>query len=281
MLSIILHALATAFRSHHALALENLALRQQLAVLQRNVWKVRLRRWDRAFWVFIARIWTEWQKPLSIVQPETVIRWHRQGIRLYWKRMSKPGRPGRPKVASEVRALIRKMLRANPLCGAPRIHGELLKLGIDIGQASVSKYMGCRLKPPSQTWRTFLRNHAADIVSIDFFTVPTATFRVLFVFLVLSNERRHVIHFNVTDSPTTFWTGQQIVEAFPWDTASKYLLRDRDRIYGNDFVRRGSSMGIEEILISARSPCSRWSVVCTIGTSVGPPEKKLRHIHMQ
>ena len=150
--------------------------------------------------------------------------------------------------------------------GAPRIHGELLKLGIDIGEASVSKYMGFRRKPPSQTWRTFLSNHSKDIVSIDFFTVPTATFRALFVFLVLSNERRKVIHFNVADSPSARWTGQQIVEAFPWDTAPRFMLRDRDGIYGNDFVRRVSAMGIEEVLISPHSPWQNPYVERVIGS---------------
>ena len=212
------------------------------------------------------RLWSDWQKALMIVEPQTVIRWHRQGFRLYWKRKSRPCRPGRPKLASEIRALIRRMLMANPLWGAPRIHGELQKLGIDIGQTSVSKYMGFRRKPPSQTWRTFLANHAKDIVSIDFFTVPTATFRVLFVFLVLSNERRRVLHFNVTYSPTAFWTGQQVIEAFPWDTAPRFMLRDRDGIYGQPFVRRVGSMGIEEIVISAHSPWQNPYVERVIGT---------------
>jgi hypothetical protein len=137
---------------------------------------------------------------------------------------------------------------------APRIHGELLKLGIDIGEASVSKYMGSPRKPSSQTWRAFLRIHAKDIVSIDFFTVPTATSGVLFVFLVLSNGRRRILYFNVTDSRTAFWKGQQIIEAFPWDTAPRFFIRGRDGIYGNDFIRRVSSMGIEEVVIAARSP---------------------------
>ena len=164
-----------------------------------------------------------------------------------------------------MRDLIRQMSWANHLWGAPKIHGELLKLGIEISQAAVSKYIGCRRKPPSQTWRTFLRNHAADIVSIDFFTVPTATFRVLFVFVVLSNERRQVIHFNVTDSPTVFWTGQQIVETFPWETALRYLLCDRDGIYGSDFVRRIDALGIEQVLISARCPWQSPYVERVIG----------------
>jgi putative transposase len=149
------------------------------------------------------------------------------------------------------------MSRSNPLWGAPRIHGELLKLGIDFSQATVSKYMARHLKPPSQSWRAFLKNHAKDIVSVDFFTVPTATFRVLFVFLVLSSERRKVVHFNVTESPTAAWTGQQIINAFPWDTAPRYLLRDRDGKYGEEFNRRVESMGIEQMLISARSPLAK------------------------
>jgi len=146
------------------------------------------------------------------------------------------------------------MSLANPLWGAPRIHGELLKLGIEISQAAVSKYLVRRRNPPSQSWRTFLENHAKDIVSIDFFTVPTVTFRVLFVFIVLSNERRRVVHFNVTDSPTALWTGQQMIEAYPWDTSPRFLVRDRDKVYGHDFVRRVRSMGIEQIVTSARSP---------------------------
>jgi transposase InsO family protein len=158
------------------------------------------------------------------------------------------------------------MSRANPLWGAPRIHGELLKLGIDIGQASVSNYMPRHRKPPSQTWRTFLKNHATEIASIDFFTVPTATFRVLFVFLVLSNRRREVLHFNITESPSAAWTGQQIVEAFPWETAPRFLVRDRDGIYGGEFVRRVAGMGIEQVPISARSPWQNPYVERVIGS---------------
>jgi transposase InsO family protein len=158
------------------------------------------------------------------------------------------------------------MSRDNPIWGAPRIHGELLKLGIEVSQATVSKYMVRQRKPPSQSWRTFLKNHAVDIVSIDFFTVPTTTFRVLYVFLVLTNERRQIVHFNVTDSPSAAWTGQQIVEAFPWDTAPKYLLRDRDGKYGKDFIRRVESLGIKQVLISARSPWQNPYVERIIGS---------------
>jgi transposase InsO family protein len=166
----------------------------------------------------------------------------------------------------DVRNLIRQMSQTNPLWGAPRIRGELLKLGITVSQATVSKYMVHHTKPPSQGWRTFLTNHVRDIVSVDFFTVPTATFRVLYVFLVLSNERRRIVHFNVTDSPTSCWIAQQIVEAFPWDTAPKYLLRDRDGTYGKHFVHRIESMGIRQVLISARSPWQNPYVERVIGS---------------
>ena len=221
---------------------------------------------DRTLWVILSRVWADWRTSLTLVQPDTVVRWHRQGFRLYWRWKSRPRWPGRRRVPKEVRDLIRRMSRDNPLWGAPRIHGELLKLGIEVSQATVSKYMFRHRKPPSQSWRTFLKNHAMDIVSVDFFTVPTATFRVLFVFLVLSNERRRVIHFNVTESPTAVWTGQQIVEAFPWDTAPKYLLRDRDDKYGEGFVCRIESMGIRQVLTSARSPWQNPYVERVIGS---------------
>jgi transposase InsO family protein len=158
------------------------------------------------------------------------------------------------------------MSRKNPLWGAPRIHGELLKLGIKVSQATVSKYMVRHRKPPSQSWRTFLKNHAQDIISVDFFTVPTATFRVIYVFLILLNDRREIAHFNVTDSPSAFWTGQQIIQAFPWDTAPRYLLRDRDKKYGEEFVSRVESIGIKEVLISAQSPWQNPYVERIIGS---------------
>ena len=266
MIFILLRTLFSALRSHRALALENLALRHQLDVLKRNSKRSHLTNRDRTLWVILSRIWSDWRKPLTLVQPDTVIRWHRRGFRLYWRWKSRPKWPGRHKVPKEVRDLIRQMSRANALWGAPRIHGELLKLGIEVSQATVSKYMVRHRKPPSQSWRTFLTNHAKDIVSVDFFTVPTGTFRVLYVFLVLYNERRRIVHFNVTDSPTAFWIGQQIVEAFPWDTATRYLLRDRDGKYGEDFIRRVESMGIKEVLIAVRSPWQNPYVERIIGS---------------
>ena len=158
------------------------------------------------------------------------------------------------------------MRRANPLWGAPRIHGELQKLGIDVSQTTVSKYMPRRRKPPSQTWRTFLENHVAQLVSIDFFTVPTATFRVLFCFIVLVHDRRRILHFNVTEHPTAEWTALQVVQAFPWDTAPRYLLRDRDGIYGHAFRRRIKGLGAEEVLTAPRSPWQNPYVERVIGT---------------
>jgi putative transposase len=266
MLILLLRTIISALRSHRALALENLALRHQLEILKRNAKRPCLKNRDRTLWIILSHFWSDWRKSLMVVQPETVIRWHKRGFRLYWKWKSRPGWPGRRKVPEEIRDLIRTMSRANCLWGAPRIHGELLKLGIEVSQATVSKYMVRHRKPPSQSWRTFLKNHATDIVSVDFFTVPTATFRVLFVFLILSNERRTVVHFNVTESPTAAWTGQQIVNAFPWDTAPKYLLCDRDGKYGAEFIHRVENLGIEQVFISARSPWQNPYVERLIGS---------------
>ncbi len=266
MLYVILRTLISAFRSQGALAVENLALRHQLNVLQRTAKKPRFRRSDRLLWILLLRFWKGWRESLALVQPATVIRWHRAGFRFYWRWKSRPKRPGRPQVPREIRELIGNMSEANPLWGAPRIHGELLKLGIEISQAAVSKYMSRRRKPPSQTWRTFLENHAKDIVSIDFFTVPTATFRVLFVFVMLSNVRRRVVHFNVTAAPSAFWTGQQMVEAFPWDTMPRFVLRDRDGAYGKEFRQRVCGMGIEEVVIAANSPWQNPYVERMIGS---------------
>jgi putative transposase len=191
-----------AFRTRAALQLEIIALRHQLGVLQRSVDRPRLNRFDRFLWAWFSAVWDEWRSALCIVRPETVIAWHRKGFRLFWTWKVRRGQRGRPSVSKEVRKLIRKMSRENPLWGAPRIHGELLKLGIDIGETSVSKYMIHRVHPPSQTWRTFLENHLKTTVSIDFFTVPTIRFKVLYVFLVLAHDRRRIVHFNVTAHPT-------------------------------------------------------------------------------
>ena len=187
-------------------------------------------------------------------------------LRTFWTWRVRRGRPGRPAVSAEIRALIRRMSRENPGWGAPRIHGELLKLGIDIGETSVSKYLVRSRKPPSQTWRRFLENHLPSLVSIDFFTVPTIHFQVLYVFLVLAHERRRIVHFPVTAHPTAEWTAHQLREAFPWESAPRYLLRDRDRLFGHEFVEQVRVMGIKQVLSAPRSPWQRAYIERLIGS---------------
>ena len=194
---------------------------------------------------------------VDIVTPDTVLRWQRRRFRDYWTKLSGRPTPGRPAVRADIKALITRMATANPLWGAPRIHGELLKLGIDVAERTVSRLMPRRRPQPSQTWRTFLTNHVRDLVSIDFFTVPTARLRVLFVLVVLAHHRRRVIHFNVTEHPTAHWAAQQIVNTFPDDSAPSYLLRGRDQVYGQQFRHRVKRMGIEESLRRRTAPGSR------------------------
>jgi len=266
MIWLLLRSIISAFKTRRALALQNLALRQQLVVVQRSVKRPRLSNLDRGFWVLLHRVWTDWDSVLVIVKPETVVRWHRAGFRRYWTWKSRKRRPGRPRVSREVRELIQDMCRANVTWGAPRVHGELMKLGISISQAAVSKYMVRHRRPPSQTWRSFLNNHVKDLVSVDFFTLPTATFRVLFVFIVLRHDRRQIVHFNVTDHPSAEWTAQQIVNAFPWDTAPRYMLRDRDGVYGPYFSRRVDGFGVDEVRTAPRSPWQNPYVERAIGS---------------
>ena len=214
MLVSLLSTLLVSFRTRLVLQTEILALRHQINLLQRSSKKrISLRASDRILWVWLSQLWSDWRSALIIVKPETVIRWHRQGFRLYWRLKSR--HPGRPDAGREIRDLIRKMCVSNPTWGAPRIHGELLKLGIDVSQTTVSKYMVRRRKPPSQTWRTFLDNHVSQLASMDFFVVPTVRFRLLYVFLVLAHDRRRVLDFNVTAHPTAEWAAGQILQAFP------------------------------------------------------------------
>src|SRR5438132_1522202 len=252
-LAILVRTLRSTIRTQRELALENLALRQQVAV-----WKVRqprpqLTATDRLFWVVLSRLWKNWRSSLQVVRPETVVPCHRQGFRRYWAWKSRHGR-GRPAIGTEVRDLIRRMSRANPLWGAPRIHGELLKLGLTVSQATVSKYMPRQRRPPSQVWRTFLKNHAQDLIALDFFTVPTATFRVLFVLVVLSHGRRRLRHFNITEHPTAEWTARQLIEACGPEDSPRYLIRDRDQVYGERFSRQAKMLDIRETVIAPRSP---------------------------
>lgn len=259
-------SLRSVLRSRADLGLENLALRQQLAVLARRKRKPQLAWSDRLFWIALSRAWPRWRAVLVLVKPATVVRWHRSAFRRFWTcRSRRP--PGRPPIDRGTRQLVRQMAQANPLWGAPRIHGELVKLGITISEREVSRLIPrAPRKPPSQTWRTFLSNHVGTLASADFFTVPTATFRVLYVFVVLAHDRRRVLHFNVAEHPTAAWTAQQIVEAFPEDSAPKYLMRDRDGIYGATFRGRLAGMGIEEVLSAPRSPWQNPFVERLIGS---------------
>jgi len=252
------------FRSRAVLELENLALRHQLHVLRRQ-WPGRpgLFAIDRLLWVWLYRIWPRCLDAMVLVKPATVVQWHRQGFRLFWSWRSKSGRPS---VDREIRALIRQMSSANRLWGAPRIHGELLKLGIEISQATVAKYMVRRRGTPSPTWRSFLRNQAQGIAAIDMFVVASVSFRLLYVMIILGHDRRKIIRAAVTEHPTAAWLSRQVTEAFPWDTAPRYLLRDRDSSYGAEFCNRVKAMSITEVVTAPRSPWQNPCVERVIGS---------------
>jgi putative transposase len=252
--SALIALLGSLLRSRRSLTFQVLALQHQVAVYKQTVHRPRLRPSDRVFWAWLSRLWPGWQEALAFVQPPTVIAWQRKRFREHWRHLSQRGKPGRPVIAKEVRDLIRTMWQANPTWGAPRIVGELGKLGIDVAKSTVEKYRIRPPKPLSPTWKTFLTNHVQDLMSLDFFVVPTVRHKVLFVLVILAHHRRRVVHFNVTEHPTAVWTAQQVVDAFPWGEAPRYLLRDRDRIYGAYFRQRVRHMGIEEILITPRSP---------------------------
>ena len=255
ILSALVSLLSFRVRSRASLELEVVALRHQVAVLRRQrSGRLRLFCTDRLLWVWLYRIWPRALHAMVLVKPATVVQWHRRGFRLYWRWRSRSRQIGRPKTSTEIRQLIRQMSMANPLWGAPRIHGELLKLGIEISQATVGRYMPWRPKMPSPTWRTFLRNHMLDMAAVDMFVVATATFRLLYGLIVLGHDRRRVIHFEVTPNPTQIWLARQMTEAFPWDTAPRYLVRDRDASYGQDLRDRVRAMEIKEVVIAARSP---------------------------
>ncbi|MCK4560909.1 MAG: integrase core domain-containing protein [Calditrichia bacterium] len=241
------------FKNRNNLIFENLALRQQLAVQRRNIKRPCLRNRDRFFWALLSQIWTDWKSTLLIVKPETVVKWHRQGFKLYWRWKSK-SKPGRPRISKEIRDLIKRMVHENPYWGAPRIHSELYLLGYDIAESTISKYLLRTPQPPSQTWKTFLKNHVDQTASIDFFTVLTVTFQILYCFIILWHEKRKIVHFNITTNPSSLWTAQQIKEAFPYDQSPKYLLRDRDAIYGHVFQQTINNMGIKEVVTAAKSP---------------------------
>jgi transposase InsO family protein len=255
LLCFALAILASPFKSKLRLEAENAVLRHQLIVLRRRPHgRVQLTNHDRWFFVQLYRWFPSILKVLMIVRPETLLRWHRAGFRRYWRWKSRR-RAGRPQIETELRALIRRMSIENPLWGAPRIHGELLKLGFEVAQSSVAKYMVKRRGPPSQGWRTFLHNHAPEIAAMDLFVVPTIGFDLLYAFVIVRLGRRDLVWINVTAYPTADWVARQLTEAFPWNEAPRYMIRDRDRIYGAVVTRRLRAMGIRD---KPTAPASPW-----------------------
>src|SRR6202161_2324103 len=254
LICFVLAVLASPFKSNIRLEAENAVLRHQVIVLRRKVkGRVRLTNNDRWFFVQLYRWFPSILPVLMIIRPETLVGWHRAGFRRYWRWKSRRRR-GRPQIETEVRALIRQMSTENLLWGAPRIHGELLKLGFSVAQSSVAKYMVKRRGSPSQEWRTFLRNHAPDIAAMDLFVVPTIGFKLLYGFVIVRLHRRDLVWINVTTTPTAEWVARQITEAFPWDGDPRYMIRDRDRIYCPVFTRRLHPMGIRDKPIAPASP---------------------------
>jgi transposase InsO family protein len=267
---VILHLLvmfvADIFTSRRRLEAENLFLRHQLNIALRPAPpRLRLHGSDRALLVWMTWIWPSLLDISQVVKPETILRWHRSGFRAFWRWKSR-SRAGRPKVDRELRDLIGRMSRENPLWGAPRIHGELLMLGFEVAQSTVSKYMTRPSRPPSQTWKMFLRNHAEAIAAIDMCVVPTLSFDLLFAFLILGHDRRQLLWFEVTRHPTAEWLARQITEAFPWASAPTYLVRDNDRAYGHVFMSRVRAMGIRDRPIAPRSPWQNGHMERLIGT---------------
>ncbi len=262
---VLLRHLRTLLAGRASLVAENLALRQQLAVLQPKAPKPMLSAWDRVFWIILLRWFPDWKSWLIIVKPETVVRWHRVGFRLFWRWKSR-GKPGRPAIPRDVQALICRIANENSLWGIPRIQAELRLLGHDLPESTIAKYVQRPRKPPSQSWKTFLNNHAASVAAIDFFTVPTVTFRNLYVFLVLRHDRRRTVHFAVTEQPHAAWVAQQLKEAFPFDEAPRYLIRDNDGIYGLEVSRCLESMGVEEVKTAPHSPWQNAFCERVIGT---------------
>ena len=239
-------------KSRACLEAENLVLRQQVIVLSRKSRsRVRLRNIDRLIFVWLYRFFPSILNAITVIKPETVIRWHRRGFRAYWRWKSRR-RGGRPKIDREIRDLIRRMSRETPLWGAPRIHGELLMLGIEVAQSTVARYMTRRQRPPSQGWKTFLQNHAAGIASIDLFVVRTISFKLLYGLVILRHARRRLVSISVTNNPTTEWIAGQVIGAFPWDEAPPHLIRDRDGVFGPAYTRRIRAMGIPRLAVAAR-----------------------------
>jgi putative transposase len=262
----LLGCILRAFSSRADLIVENLALRQQLLALQAKRPRRRLTALHKLFWVVLRRFWAKWQEPLILVTPRTVTGWHRAGFRLYWRWLSRARQvAGRKPLTKEIRALIFRMVAENPTWGAPRIHGELLKLGFDVSEATVSRWLrrGPRMPHPVKRWLTFLRNHREAIAAMDFFTVPTLTFGVLYCFFVIGHDRRRILHFNVTQNPNAIWIVQQMREAWPYASAQRFLIFDHDSKFGKDVISSAKNMGCAPVRTTFRSPwqngvAERW-----------------------
>src|SRR6201997_3913644 len=266
LLCFVVAVLASPFKSKLRLEAENAVLRHQLIVLRRRLHgRVRLTNHDRWFFIQLYRWFPSILQAFTIIRPETLLRWHRAGFRFYWRWKSRP-LGGRPPIGMELRVLIRRMSLENAVWGAPRIHGELLKLGFEVAQSSVAKYIVKRRGPPSQGWRTFLRNHAPDIAAMDLFVVPTIGFDLLYAFVIMRLDRRDLVWINITANPTAEWVARQITEAFPWDGTPRYMIRGRDRICATFVTRRLLAMGIPDKPIAAASPWQNSFVERLIGS---------------
>lgn len=270
VLRLFLGLLRRCFHSRRDLLLENLALRQQLSALQRRRPRARLGLMDRLFWIAARRLWSKWKQALMVVTPETVARWHRSGFRLYWNWLSRRRKVlGRKRIGKQLRELIFQMVAENPTWGAPQIHGQLLKLGFDVSERTVSRWIQRAPKNPELTrrWSAFLHNHREVIAAMDFFTVPTLTFGVLYCFFVIAHERRRILHINVSKHPTAFWITQQLREAFPYNVSCKYLIYDRDAKFSEQVDEVVRNLALQPVRTSFRSPwqngiAERWVGCC-------------------
>ena len=270
LLRVLFGILPRALRSRRELLLENLVRRQQLAVLKRRVPRSTVSVLDKFFWVVVQRFWPSWKRSLILVSPETVVRWHRAGFRMYWAWLSRHRIClGRKRVSKELQELIFKMVAENPTWGAPRVHGELQMLGFNISERTVSRWVRRAPKNPDKVvrWKAFFNNHREAIAAMDFFTVHTATFKMLYCFFIMSHDRRRILHFNVTRNPTSHWVVQQLREAFPFEMSHKYLIFDRDAKFGTDIIAAVKTLGITPTRTSYRSPwqngvAERWVQSC-------------------
>jgi len=269
-LGLLLGTIRRLFQTRRSLLVENLLLRQQLVALNQRRPKPRLAMFDKLFWVLAQRLSSGWKQALIVVSPETVVRWHRAGFALYWRTISKARRVvGRKRISKEVCDLIFRMVAENPTWGAPRIHGELLMLGFDVSERTISRWMKRAPRDPelAKRWLAFLRNHREAIAAMDFFTVPTITFGVLYCFFVIEHDRRRILHFNVTKHPASLWVVQQLREAFPFESSPRFLIFDRDSKYGAEVPAAVRSLNIRAVRTSFESPwqngvAERWVESC-------------------